>query len=83
MAKNVQIDGHVAVGAEAIGTINIVPGHSLTLLQGLNGPIVITNGHGTTINLQGHMDPCSITSFDHHFDVVPLAGDQHGVDMEV
>lgn len=29
------------------------------------------------------MDPCTITSFDDHFDVVPLAGDQKGVDMEV
>lgn len=41
MAKNSEIEGHVAVGAEAIGTINIVPGHSLTLSQGLNGPILL------------------------------------------
>jgi hypothetical protein len=71
MAKNVQTGGQVAVG-----TINIVPGYSLTLLQGLNGPVVITNGHGININLQGHMDPCTITSFNDHFDIVQLGGDQ-------
>lgn len=79
MAKHTTIGGQITVGTGR--AIAIHPGYSVTLSQGLNGPIVITNGHG--INLQGPMDPCTITSFDDHFDVVPLGGDQVAADMEV
>jgi hypothetical protein len=45
--------------------------------------MVITNGYGITINLQVHMNPCTITSFDDHFDIAQLTGDQPAVDMEM
>lgn len=76
MAKHAEIGGPVAVP-----TINIVPGYSLTLLQGLNGAVAITNGHGITINVQAHIDPCTITSFEDHFGI--QLGGEHAVDMAV
>ncbi len=61
----------VANGAN-MPTINIIPGNTLTFSQGITGPVIITNGHGITLNLQGALAPCTITSFDDHLDVHAL-----------
>ena len=54
--------------------IKIVPGKSLTLTEGIKGQAVIYNGNGIVFHVDEYLAPCTITSFDDHFDVVPLAG---------
>lgn len=78
MAKNIQ-DEDIGFRAEE-GIINVDPGYSLTLSEGINGPIVITNGRGFSVNFPEHLGPCIITSFADHLDVVPLAGEQAEMD---
>ena len=55
-----------------VGTISILPGHTLTFAAGINGPVIITNNNGVSLNIQGALAPSIITSFDDHLDVHPL-----------
>ena len=64
-------NGVILVGAN-IGTIAIIPGHTVTFATGINGPVIITNNNGIVLNLQGNLAPSTITSFDDHFDIHPL-----------
>ena len=61
----------IANGAN-VGTISILPGHTLTFAAGINGPVIITNNNGVSLNIQGALAPSIITSFDDHLDVHPL-----------
>ncbi len=75
MAKDNDIGGNVPAinnGANAPATINIIPGNTLTFSQGITGPVIITNGFGITLNIQGALAPSTITSFADHFDIQAL-----------
>jgi hypothetical protein len=62
----------VTLGAANIGTITIIPGHTVTFAAGITGPVIITNNNGIVLNLQGPLAPSTITSFDDHLDIHPL-----------
>lgn len=68
-------DGNVPAivnGANVPSTINIIPGNTVTFSQGITGPVILTNGLGITLNLQGSLAPSTVTSFDDHLEVQPL-----------
>ena len=56
------------VGAN-IGTITIIPRHTVNFTNGITGPVIITNNNGVVLNIQGAIAPSTITSFDDHFDI--------------
>jgi len=53
-------------------TINIISGATVTFSHGITGPVIITNNNGISLNLQGPLAPCTITSFNDHLEVHPL-----------
>ena len=55
----------IAHGAN-VGTISILPTHTVTFSAGINGPVIITNDNGVSLNIQGALAPSIITSFDDH-----------------
>ncbi len=61
----------IANGAN-VGTISILPGHTVTFAAAINGPVIITNNNGISLNIQGALAPSIITSFDDHLEVHPL-----------
>jgi hypothetical protein len=62
----------IANGANVPSTITIIPGNTVTFSHGITSPVIITNGLGITLNVQGPLVPSTITSFDDHLEVQPL-----------
>ena len=55
-----------------VGTINIIPGHTVKFSAGIPEPIIITNNNGIVLNIQGALSTSTITSFDDHFEIHSL-----------
>lgn len=70
----------IAVDAN-IQNINILPGSIVTLANGI-GPVIISNGHGITLNVQHALAPSIITSFADHFEIQVLGDAPNGDHVE-
>lgn len=74
LADEAKGDEALNVNNIQVGTISIVPGNTVTFKVGLKGPMNINNTQGAIINLLegSNLEPCTISSFNDHLDMVPI-----------